>query len=495
MTDPKRAEALAAKYAGDVDPATMLARSDRAWRKITRGVRIRNAKGDAKAIDTIFPWLTHDAMIHLTAPHGLEQYSGAAWGTRDVCQGPLELLLSLEHDGPAKAILRIIFAQQYENRGDWPQWFMLEPYSAIQDKEAHGDVIVWPLKALCDYIEATGDFVFLDEPLAWRREDNFEKTSHRDPVAAHVVKLIATARERFIPGTHLLRYGNGDWNDSLQPVDLGLRDWMASSWTIALLYQQLRRYAAILRLAGRARAAKAHDSLAAAMRKDFNRFLIRDGVVAGYGVFTPEGGAPKLLLHPSDERTGLSFSLIPMTQAVIGGVFTPQQTRRHLAAIREHLLFPDGARLMDRPLAYHGGTEMIFRRAESAAFFGREVGLMYVHSHLRYAEAMSVLGVREALWDALLVANPIAVTDRLPHASLRQRNAYFSSSDAAFRDRYQASAEWERVKTGGVPEAWVVDLACRKAKELGYPHELWTTRLLARHAREHRLRPDDSCHD
>ena len=26
---------------------------------------------------------------------------------------------------------------------------------------------------------------------------------------------------------------------------------------------------------------------------------------------------------------------------------------------------------------------------------------------------------------------------------------------------------------------------CRKAKDLGYPHELWTTRLLARHAREH----------
>ncbi len=34
-------------------------------------------------------------------------------------------------------------------------------------------------------------------------------------------------------------------------------------------------------------------------------------------------------------------------------------------------------------------------------------------------------------------------------------------------------------------KAWVVDLACRKAKDLGHPHELWTTRLLARHAREH----------
>ena len=34
-------------------------------------------------------------------------------------------------------------------------------------------------------------------------------------------------------------------------------------------------------------------------------------------------------------------------------------------------------------------------------------------------------------------------------------------------------------------KAWLTSLACRKAKELGYPHELWTTRLLARHAREY----------
>src|SRR6516162_945836 len=34
-------------------------------------------------------------------------------------------------------------------------------------------------------------------------------------------------------------------------------------------------------------------------------------------------------------------------------------------------------------------------------------------------------------------------------------------------------------------KTWLVSLACRKAKELGYPHELWTTRLLASHAREH----------
>jgi transposase len=33
-------------------------------------------------------------------------------------------------------------------------------------------------------------------------------------------------------------------------------------------------------------------------------------------------------------------------------------------------------------------------------------------------------------------------------------------------------------------KAWLVSLACDKAKNHAYPHELWTTRLLARHARE-----------
>lgn len=34
-------------------------------------------------------------------------------------------------------------------------------------------------------------------------------------------------------------------------------------------------------------------------------------------------------------------------------------------------------------------------------------------------------------------------------------------------------------------KAWLVNLACKKPKELGYSFELWTNRLLAKHAREH----------
>ena len=451
MTDAGEAERLAQLYEGGVAADEMLAPAARYWSHVSRDLRLGGApRADLVAVETVFPWLAHNAMMHLTVPHGLEQYSGAAWGTRDVCQGPIEFLLALEHDAPVRDILRIVFAEQNETQGDWPQWFMLEPYSNIRDRHAHGDVIVWPLKALCDYLEATNDLAFLDEPAAWRRDGDFARTERQDTIAAHADKLIATVRTRFIPGTHLIRYGEGDWNDSLQPADPALRDRMVSSWTVALLFQQLRRYAEVMRRAGQGERAAELDDLAASMAADFNRHLVRDGVVAGYAIFAPGGEEPELLLHPSDRRTGLSYSLLPMTRSIIAGLFTPEQARDHLAIIRKHLLFPDGVRLMDRPVAYRGGPEKIFRRAESAAFFGREIGLMYVHAHLRYGEALATLGEADALWEALAVANPISVTDRLAHASLRQRNSYFSSSDAAFPDRYAASAEWERVREGTV---------------------------------------------
>src|ERR1700720_2581373 len=42
-------------------------------------------------------------------------------------------------------------------------------------------------------------------------------------------------------------------------------------------------------------------------------------------------------------------------------------------------------------------------------------------------------------------------------------------------------------------KAWLGSLACDKAKDHGYPHELWTTRLLARHARGHGAEAGHGC--
>ena len=107
-------------------------------------------------------------------------------------------------------------------------------------------------------------------------------------------------------------------------------------------------------------------------------------------------------------------------------------------------------RLFDRPMAYHGGRQRLFQRAETATFFGREIGLMYTHAHLRYAQALAHVGDAEGFFQALCQANPIAVASVVPRATLRQANCYYSSSDAAFEDRYQASEEYERVAQGTI---------------------------------------------
>ncbi|GLS17182.1 hypothetical protein GCM10007874_01970 [Labrys miyagiensis] len=445
MTSATEGEALAQRFAAGPDTESLLAPARRFWSHVTRDLRLEGSDAEVEAQDLLLPWLAHDAMMHLTVPHGLEQYTGAAWGTRDVCQGPIEMMLALEHDAEVKDIVLTLFGEQSQAKGDWPQWFMLDPYPYIRAGDSHGDVIVWPLKALCDYVEATGDLTILDAPAPWRDAKN-ARTAETASLAAHVEKLLETVTASFIPNTSLVRYGEGDWNDSLQPADPHLRDWMVSSWTVALLYEQVLRYSAILKRWGEAARGTELSDLAARMRSDYNRHLIRDGVVAGYGLFDPAHDGVELLLHPSDTRTGLSYSLISMTQPIIGGLFTSDQARHHLGVIREHLLLPDGAHLMDRPVVYGGGPEKLFRRAESASYFGREIGLMYVHAHLRYCEALAKQGEAQKVWEQLALANPIAVTGRLPNASLRQRNTYFSSSDAAFLDRYAASAEWGRVR-------------------------------------------------
>ena len=164
-----------------------------------------------------------------------------------------------------------------------------------------------------------------------------------------------------------------------------------------------------------------------------------------------KAGAVEYLLHPKDHTTGLSYSLLPIVHAILSGLFTAEQARHHLDLIEQHLLGPDGARLFDRPLEYHGGLQRFFQRAESSSFFGREIGLMYTHAHLRYAEALWKHGDAAGFFRALCQAVPIGLDARVPAATRRQANCYYSSSDAAFADRYQAYAEYDRALAGEIP--------------------------------------------
>ncbi|MGK2852378.1 MAG: GH36-type glycosyl hydrolase domain-containing protein [Candidatus Limnocylindrales bacterium] len=458
-----RADERAAVYRGRPDPdATKAAAADgeRWWTGLGRGASLGGANGRTAAeitrLDDLIPWYLHDALIHATVPHGLEQYSGAAWAVRDVSQGPVEWLIATRQHDTLREVVRRIYEAQYHQTGDWPQWFMVDRYRDIQAVDSHADIVHWPLKALCDYIEATDDLAVLDTPVAWTDRETRSISPETDPLFAHTERQVERIERDVVPGTALPMFGGGDWEDTLQPVDSATARRLVSAWTVELAIQTLSRYRIVCERAGRAAMATRLTELVDRMRADFDRCLVPDGVVAGLAHFGPDG--VEVLLHPRDERTGVSYRLLPMTRGIISGVFDAEQAERHRVLIERHLTFPDGVRLMDRPMAYRGGVSTIFKRAESAAYFGREVGLQYVHAHIRYIEAMCRLGRAEEAWAGLLAVCPIGIAEAVPNALPRQANAYFSSSDADFADRDEASRHFGRLKSGkvGVKGGWRV---------------------------------------
>jgi cellobiose phosphorylase len=402
---------------------------------------------EVRRLAEMLPWLLDDAQVHHLSPRGLEQYSGGGWGTRDVCQGPLEMLLALDCPEAARDLLLRVFAAQDE-QGDWPQWFQfIERERELRAPDSHGDIVFWPLLGAARYVLGTDDTSLFEAEVPFHRAGG--RTRRPARILQHVDRALGVVGRRLVAGTALAAYGHGDWNDSLQPADPAMRERLCSTWTVVLHHQTLTALARAMKLAGHAARATSLEAEAGRVRRDLRKTLMPDGVLAGYVVFSPDA-APEPLLHPRDRQTGVRYSLLPMMHAILEDLCTPEEAAAHLALLREHLWAPDGARLFDRPLPYRGGIARLFQRAETSAFFGREIGLMYTHAHLRYAELQAHVGDAQGLLRSLALAHPVQLRERLPQASLRQANCYYSSSDAAFRDRYEAERSYAQVSAGTV---------------------------------------------
>ncbi|HEY8721247.1 hypothetical protein, partial [Pengzhenrongella sp.] len=405
------------------------------WAGLTDSIRLQVPRGtrwtaELEKLDAVLPWFGHDALVHYLSPRGLEQYNGGAWGTRDACQGPVGLLLALGQTDPLRdLVLRILGAQNA--RGDWPQAFEFwDPASAAGQSGAHGDVVYWPLLAVGEYLAATGDLTLLAESIPFVGDHG---PTPGAPVLDHLRAALAYIAATTVPGSPLPAYGHGDWNDSLQPADPDLAARLVSTWTVTLQVHALRTLAGALRgldpdgtgAAGTIGAPAtvdlhtwADDAEAQTARSAaaLDAVLVRDGLLCGYGLFHDDGTVEHLV-HPADELTGLHLSVLPMIHAISGDLLSPESAATHLAALEEHLLGPDGAHLFDRPARYQGGPMEVFQRAEAATFFGREIGIMYTHAHLRYAEALARHGDGEKLLRALLRADPIGVRERIGSAA------------------------------------------------------------------------------
>lgn len=394
------------------------------------------------------PWMKHNALIHFLAPRGLEQYVAGAWGTRDVTQGPVELLRSMgEMAAWRKVLLEVFSAQNFA--GDWPQWFMFfEEQKYIRSGECHSDIVFWPLLSLAEYLIDSEDAQLLEEKVNYFDKPH-EGGSGDFTIWHHLESAMSLIDRSCIAGTPVVAYGNGDWDDSMVAIDMGMRQRLCSSWTVTLQYQTLMTLAKALRRLGFVDKAQQLTQKAELVREFFQEHLMVDGVIAGFVEFGV-GGEKNYLIHPKDQQTGVRYRLIPMVHGILSEILSPEQIEPTLNIVRDHLVSPDGARLSDRPLVYRGGPRKLFDRAESSAFFGREIGLMYNHAHLRYAQSLAVCGRSEEFFVALDQAHAIGFCHRLSRANIRQLNCFYSSSDALFNDRYQSFQNYDEIKQGEV---------------------------------------------
>ncbi len=400
-------------------------------------------------------WYTHNALIHYASPHGLEQYNGAAWGTRDVCQGPVELFLSTQKYQAVRDILLKVYSHQFIHNGDFPQWFMFDKYYQIQAHDSHGDIIVWPLRILAMYILTTSDLSILEEKVSYTDLQKNDFTKERYSILDHVFKQIKAIKDNFIPGTYLSCYGGGDWDDTLQPANKTLTKSMVSGWTVALTYEAMNLFSRAVKTYDKI-IAQEIEELAENIKKDYHTLLVKDDIPSGFILFTND--SLKYMLHPLDNETGLKYRLLPFNRGIISELLDKDKIDNYLEIIDKQLKHPDGVRLMDKPVQYKGGINTYFTRAETSANFGREIGLLYVHAHIRYVELLAKLGKSDDVWNNLLKVNPINIHEVVPNALKRQSNLYFSSSDANFSDRYEAVKDFDKVRTGkiGVKGGWRV---------------------------------------
>ena len=160
-------------------------------------------------------------------PLFVSSWFGTVWrcclGTRDVSQGPTEFFLAVNRPEIVASIIKHLFANQFADDGNWPQWFMFDRYEKQKADESHGDVIVWPMKVVSDYLKKRRTLAILETQIPYTDRETFLKTIKLLLFYDHLQKEIAYIEANFLEGTYLFMLWGWGLDDTPQPNNSKLK--------------------------------------------------------------------------------------------------------------------------------------------------------------------------------------------------------------------------------------------------------------------------------
>jgi cellobionic acid phosphorylase len=285
--------------------------------------------------------------------------------------------------GTARQAFTRALGQQHPD-GSMPEGIVLVDGAELKyiNRVPHTDHCVWLPVCLQAFLDETGDYDFLDDPVV----------SVSDPAPRTIFERVCNAMRWLIDNCderNLSLIAQGDWCDPMNMVGPGGRG--VSAWLTIATVHALRLWSDLARWRGDDAAATEMAAAANAMA-DASRQHFWDGAWFARGI-TDDG----VRFGVSDDAEGRIY-LNPQSWALLAGIATDEQTSRILDAVGRYLDTPFGPMLLAP--AYTAMREDIGRITQKHPGCA-ENGSIYNHAAAFWLCALYRLHAADRAYDTL----------------------------------------------------------------------------------------------
>ncbi len=377
----KQALALASRYQSPAAVDDAFQAMSARWDALLGTVRVETPD---RAMDLMEnTWLKYQAVSGRIWGRTAYYQTGGAYGFRDQLQDSL-LWLSIDPERTKKQLL--LHARHQFADGTVYHWW--HPMSEIGLRNRISDNLLWLPYVLFEYLQESADTGILE----------LQEPSVDDPrpvsLYEHCARAIDKALERFSErGLPLI--GEGDWNDGLSAVGLGMKG--ESIWLGHFLHRILLDFGLVASQRGDTSRAGTYATRAAALREKLNTI----GWDGGYYYGATKDSGEKLGGHENAEG---SVWLNPQTWAIIGGVADGERARQVFDVVESRLEKDIGTLLLSP--AYKTPDRFVGYLTRYSPGM-RENGGVYTHAATWAVVAAAILGRGESAFRIFSKLNPV----------------------------------------------------------------------------------------